>query len=229
MTKLNWQAGSVDANNDALITGAVKDVFSFTDRTASQVMNTVSPTALAAVDNTATLIRKPINTIGTWENYWKLAKTVPAVPMDIALKAFRLPFSRLDDALTYAVNNNLDRMWETAKALTTWLVANLISNNHQSRFKTLNAVATWIEGFGDIVTSVLKAPTGLLAKGTSIVDHYLGKGTEWTEWFLNGVRVTDKNFMQATPITHSADTPQVANDNRPPVANTNRAPLAEAA
>jgi hypothetical protein len=77
-------------------------------------MNTVSPSTLAVVDNTLSLISNPKNFI-TGTNYAKLAKTVPAIPMDIMMKAFRLPFSRIDDALQYVVNNNLERVTEAVK------------------------------------------------------------------------------------------------------------------
>lgn len=109
MTKLNWNIGQIDNKNDALLTGAVQDIASLTSRTASSALNTISPSALAAFDNTTTLIRKPFNTIGTAENYGKLARTIPAVPMDLIMKSIRLPFSRIDDALNYVVNNNLQR------------------------------------------------------------------------------------------------------------------------
>jgi hypothetical protein len=119
MTKLDWNIGRVNDHNDALITGAVKDVSTIAERTASQLMNTVSPSAFAVFDNTATLVRKPFTTIGTPANYGKLAKTIPAIPMDIAMKSVRLPFSRIDDAMNYVVNNNLERVVAGAKSLTT--------------------------------------------------------------------------------------------------------------
>jgi hypothetical protein len=44
----------------------------------------------------------------------------------------------------------------------------------------------------------------------------MGKGSIWTENFVNSVRISDKNFIEKNPIVNSADMPEAANDNRPP-------------
>lgn len=221
MATLNWSIGTVQDRNDALITGAIQDVASVTTRGASSVLNTVSPSALAVFDNTTTLIRKPFTTLGTAENYWKLARTVPAIPMDLIMKAIRLPFSRIDDALNYVVNNNLDRGLEAVKSVTTWLAANLITNNGHTRFKVLRAIGTAIEWAGDLVGTLIKTPTWALAAGTWFLDTLLAKWTQWTEGFVNSVRISDKNFVNSNPIVPTADMPAVANNNRPPLTHAN--------
>lgn len=218
MTKIDWNIWKIDEWNNALVTWAVTDVGRVTQRTASSVLNTVSPSALAVADNTLSLVSNPANFIKA-ENYGKLAKTVPAIPMDIMMKAFRLPFSRLDDALNYTINNNLERGTTAIKGLTTQFVANLLTNNGTRENKFMNALGTGVEGFGDLVTTIIKTPTGALAAGTSIIDKYLWQATNWTEWFVNSVRIQspDKNFFSVKPITPTRDTPQAANDNRAPV------------
>lgn len=217
MTKLDWNIGRVGEGNDALITGAVKDVASLTNRTAAQLMNTVSPSALAAIDNTATLISSPKKTLGTGENYKKLATTIPAVPLDVAMKSVRIPFSRIDDILNYGINNNLERWVAWIKAVTTKLIANLITNNGQRQNSFVNALGGMVEWFWDLVGTVAKAPTGILAKITGGIDRFLSKGTNWTQEFVDSVRIQDKHFVEMNPpAINSDDAPQAANDNRPP-------------
>jgi len=214
MANLNWNIGRVNESNDALVSWAISDISTLAGQTAASVVNIFSPTAHAVVDNTTTLVRKPIQTIWTAENYGKLARTVPAVPLDMWMKALRFPVSALDNGLNYLVNNNLERGVEAVKSVTTNLVSNIITNNGQTRFKALKALGGLVKWAGDIMGTLIKTPTGALAAGTSILDKYLAKGTSFTEKFLNKVRVTDKNFISLRPFINSADMPQVANAER---------------
>lgn len=214
MVNLDWNIGQVNEGNDSLIWGALWDVATLTNRTAWSIANTLSPSALAVVDNSATLVRKPIKTVFTAENYGKLAKTVPAIPMDLAMKGVRLPIWFIDNVLNYGINNNLERWVAGIKALTTWFLANIVTNNGNTRFKALKALGAFIEWTGDVVGTVVKIPTWALAAGTSIVDRFMAKGTTFTENFVNSVRVSGDNFIGVKPFTNSADTPQAANDER---------------
>jgi len=213
MVNLDWKIGNVTNDNDALISGAFKDITTLGSDTAGSAMNVISPSAHALIDNTATLGRKPFKTAFTAENYGKLAKTVPAIPADVVMKWVRLPVSFIDNFLTYGINNNLQRGITATKSLTTGLVSNIITNNGQTRFKALKLLWGLVEGAWDVIGTLIKTPTGTLAAGTSIVDKYLAKGTTATQEFVEGVRITDQNFLTTRPFINTADMPQAANNN----------------
>ena len=232
MTRANWNIWSVGPDNDALLTAPLTDAWAFVSRTASSVAHTLSPTALAAFDNTAALIRQPIKTIGTAENYGKLAYTLPAAIMDIVAQAGKLPFSRLDDAVQFILNNNIERWVEAIKGVSTTLLANIISKNKTATSKFWNGVATWVEWAWDIVWTLLKALPGGLGVATSFVDSKLAKATTWTGEQVASVRISDKSILGWVNILkNSSDRPEAANSNRKPVigANDNVIPAAEAA
>lgn len=231
-TKLDFNIGKVSNDNDALFTWAVDDIATATKSIWEKAMSTVFPSLITAAENTAQLVRKPINTTFSKSNWKKLLLTLPAVGSDVVMKSLRLPFATLNDALIYVVNNNLERGVDFSKAYTTRLAANIISNKWQSRFGLLKWLWTWVEGFGDLIGSVIKTPTWVLGKWTSIINEVLAKWTTKTDGWVNGLRVSDTNFIPRNHydgVTNSSSMPEVANDNIMPAANDNSVKTSKAA
>lgn len=220
MTALDFNIWKVGPDNDALYSWAVSDIAKFVIKTWEQAASLVAPQTKVMAENTAHLIRKPIDTTFTGKNWWKLALTIPSIWADIIMKAMRLPFATLDNALTYVVNNNLERTVWITKAYTTGLVSNLISQKWKSRFKFVRWVGIGVEWVGDLLGSLVKLPTWALAKGTSIVDKFLAKGTKTTDSWVKWLRVSDTEFISVNNwdgITNTWSTPEAANDNQAPL------------
>lgn len=217
MTRLDYSVWNVNQDNDALFTWAIGDLSKLAQNTAEQIANTFASSGSVAVENTVQLVRKPLATIFSWSNWAKLARTPFVAGSDIAMKAARLPFSRLDDAVTYVVNNNFERLVTTIKSYTSGLVSNIITNNGQSRFKTLRGIWTAVEWIGDAIWSIIKLPWGIISSATSTIDGFLAKGTSATQKWVDNLRISDTNFIPKSPeslgIINSASHPEAANDN----------------
>jgi len=173
-TKLDFKIWRVSNDNDAFITWAIKDISSLTTETLEAAASTLEFVRVAW-ENTSQLIRQPIKTTFSLANWKKLLLTLPAVGSDVLMKASRLPFSTLDNGILYTVNNNLERIIDFTKANTTRLAGNIISKNGDSRFKLLRWLGIAIEWTGDAIGAVIKAPSGILAKWTSVIDEVLAK------------------------------------------------------
>ena len=221
-TKLDFNIGRSTRN--ALITWAIGDVAEFVIKTWEQVSNLIIPSARVSYENTLQLVRKPIQTTFSWANWKKALKTLPFVGSDITMKALRLPFATLDNAVTHLVNDNLERAVDLGKAATTRLAANIVCNKWQTKFEPLNKIANVIEWFWDAVWSIIKAPTGLVAKVTGWIDNYLARWTTKTDGLVNSLRISDADFIPRQHydgVTNSWSRPEVANDNKVVSANDN--------
>ena len=217
MTKLNWDIGRVNENNDALYTWAISDIATAVNDTAEKTMSVFLPSTMAIVENTAQAIRSPIQTAWSGKNWMRLLKTIPVVGADVGMKALRLPFATLDNALQYVVNNNLQRTTDLTKKYTTELVGNIISDNGKSRYKALRWIGAGFEGIGDWLMTIARAPTGWLGKVTSIIDTFLAQGTTATDKWVQNLRVSEDNFIPRRHydwITNTASTPEAANSSK---------------
>ena len=66
-----------------------------------------------------------------------------------------------------------------------------------------------------MIGTVIKAPTWVLWKSTSIINDILAQWTTKTDGWVNNLRVSDTNFLPRRHydgVTNSSSMPEVAND-----------------
>lgn len=206
MTKLNYKVWNVETWNDDLIVWAVEDLSSWITNSFQAWVNTISPSVKLAIENTIQLWRR-WDTLFKKENWWKWIKSLWAIPADIITKAASLPFRTIDKAIEYVISNNIERTVEWVKWVTTSLVANLITNNWKTRFKTLQFLWTWIEWTWDLIWWAIKLTPLALWKLFNLPSKYIfDPAIKHTQKWVENQRISDKDFIpQLTNLWTNSD------------------------
>lgn len=196
MWKLDLQIWNVTEKNDSMYTGVVEDTTNWVKESIYAINNIWLDSGKTIVENTIQTVRHPWQSIFNKWNWWKLLRSPFVIWADVLNKAKSLPFRTLDLWIQYVINNNLERLVWASKAVSTWVLANLITSNWESDWKVLNILWTVVEWAWDIAGSIIKAPTWLIGLWANKLNKYiwniwLNKTDEWVQ----NLRITDKDYI----------------------------------
>jgi len=209
MVNLDLKLWSVNENNNWLILWwPDKDLLKMANdvsHAASQVLSPVKN----ILENTIDTVRHPINNILNYKkkngSYMKLLKFVPATIALAATQALDKPFATVEKAMEYVVNNNLERLSEFSKDITTRFLSNIITSNWE-KLKWLWSLIEWA---WDLVTSAAKLPFWLTHKIIKAPRNIKWYGTEaaanWSTNWMKELQISDKSYLNLNLINSKTD------------------------
>ena len=212
MVNLDLKLWKVNEKNNWLLLGwPDKDLLDMVNDVSNAAAQILSPVKLLA-ENTIDTIRHPINNIVNYKekngSYKKLLKFVPATIALAATQALDKPFATVEKAMEYVVNNNIERMTEFSKNITTRFLSNIITGNWETWSSTLRWLWNFIEWAWDLVTSAVKLPFWLTHKVVKLPRNIKWYGTEaaanWSTNWMKDLQVGNKNYLNLN-LTNSAN------------------------
>ena len=198
MTYLNrLKLWNVTKQNDGLIWWLPTDLKNLTWDISSAAANVLLPGKIV-IENTANTISNPFDNILNPKakngSYKKLLPFIPATVASSIVKALKLPFSTLEKAIEYWINNNLERWIEWIKWISTKFLANLITDNGNTNSKFMK-VLWWIpEWIWDAIWTIGKALPWALQELSKLPTY-------WIKWYwLNSLDKKVTDWLKSTQI-----------------------------
>ena len=190
----------ITETNNGLVSWIPSDIahtVNFVTRTVSEAL---AP-ADTCLENIIRTVRHPIETFFKKNGdraYAKLIKFMPATLAFAIVKALDMPFATIEEAIEYAINNNVSRWVDFAKRISTKFLADLITSNGETNSKTAKFLWTGIEWIGDVVWSLVKTPFWLIQKPVNLIRSNSLVGwtkhmANWGEKFVEEQRINPKN------------------------------------
>jgi len=221
MGKLNLHIWSVwEENNGLLLWGPDRDLSNAIGKISSAAASVLTPVNIA-VENTIDTIRHPVNNIFNYKDkngsYKKLLKFVPSTIALAITKAIDLPFATAEKTIEYVLNNNVERILESTKWITTKFLANLITNNWNTSSNTAKWLWNFIEWAWDLVGSAVKLPLWLTHKLIKAPRNIKWYGTQvaadWSTDWMKALKVSDKDYLEWLNLINTSDRDKITQNN----------------
>lgn len=155
ISALNLQV-SRESLSTGLVPWIVKNVDSAVDDTAKAVGLVLKPLS-SAINNAMSVASNPEKIIdsGTYKKILPFLNSSLIHELAVTLK---LSFASVDKGIEYFIAQNLDRLWESIKWVTTWAVDRILRGENPSTFRnyTLWVVGSAIAWTWHLITSMPK-------------------------------------------------------------------------
>jgi len=204
MVNLNFQASKESLKNP-LIPWAVNNVAQAVDDTAQSAGLVMKPLS-SAINNALTTVSNPQLLVdkGTYKKILPFLGWTLAHELAMTLK---LPFASIDKWIEYFISQNLDRIWESIKWVTTWGLKKLLQWEDPSQLRkyTLGLLWSVIWWAWDIATSIPKLPAKVIHFPFEWINGKLVPLVESTTNTLDQTNLWNTSILTSSVLTSNQD------------------------
>lgn len=194
---------NVSEKNNGVVSWIPTDIAKIVDFTAKTATEALTPIDVFA-ENIAHTVSNPIDVFfrSTWDAaYKKLLKFFPATIVSSITKAIDLPFATLEKAIEYWINNNVTRLVDSSKWISTKFIANLITGNGETKYKSAQYLWNFVEWIGDVVWTLVKSPFWLAQKIPNVIrkNDFTGGTQDLADWWTKKIknqRLSEKDYYK---------------------------------